>query len=46
MAGRRGNGEGSVYQRPDGTWRAQALIDGKRHSVSGKTRKEAQTRLR
>jgi len=46
MAGRRGNGEGSVYQRTDGSWRGQALIAGRRHSVTGKTRKEAQTKLR
>jgi integrase len=45
-SGRRGNGEGSIYQRDDGTWRGQALIAGKRHSVSGKTRKEVQTKLR
>ncbi|HEY8601215.1 MAG TPA: tyrosine-type recombinase/integrase [Thermomicrobiales bacterium] len=46
MAGRRGNGEGSIYQRADGTWRAQALLNGKRHGVSAKTRREAQTKLR
>jgi integrase len=46
MAGRRGNGEGSVYQRADGTWRGQALIAGVRRSVSGKTRREVQGKLR
>lgn len=45
-AGRRGNGEGTVYQLPDGRWRAQATINGRRVGVYGKTRKEAQTRLR
>ncbi len=43
----RGKGEGTIYQRPsDGLWIAQATIDGKRKTVSGKTAKEAQTKLR
>ena len=46
MAGRRGNGEGTVYQLPDGRWRGQATIAGKRAGVYGATRKEAQTKLR
>ncbi len=45
-AGRRGNGEGTVYQLPDGRWRAQATINGRRVGVYSKTRKEAQTKLR
>ena len=44
---RRGNGEGSVYQRKDGTWAAVLTVgvkpDGKpdRKFLYGKTRKEA-----
>jgi integrase len=50
MRNRRGNGEGTIYQRSDGTWEARArlhLIDGtkRRVSVYGKTRKEAAHRL-
>ncbi len=44
--GRRGNGEGSIYQLPDGRWRGQATIAGRRVGVYGKTRKEAQAGLR
>ena len=46
MAGRRGNGEGSIYQLPDGRWRAQATINRKRTGVYGKTRREVQLKLR
>ncbi len=46
MAGRRGNGEGTVYQLADGRWRYQATIAGRRVGGYGKTRKEAQTKLR
>lgn len=48
---RRGNGEGSIYQRSNGTWVAQVLLgykpDGKpiRKSFSGKTRKEVAAKL-
>jgi integrase len=50
MTNRRGNGEGNIYQRSDGTWEARArlhLVDGtkRRVSVYGKTRKEAADRL-
>lgn len=50
MAGRRANGEGSVYCRRDGTWAASAffdLTDGqrKRVTVYGKTRREAHDKL-
>src|SRR5258708_35574145 len=41
MAGRRGNNEGSITQRPDGRWEARvSLADGKRKSYYGKTRQE------
>ena len=46
MGTRRGNGEGTIYQLPDGRWRGQVLIAGRRHSASGRTRKEVQTKLR
>lgn len=40
MAKRRGNNEGSIHKRENGTWRAQISIEGKRLGFSGKTRKE------
>ena len=49
---RRGNGEGSVYQRKDGTWAAVLTVgvkpDGKpdRKFLYGKTRKEVADKLR
>lgn len=49
---RRGNGEGSIYQRKDGTWAAVLTVgtkpDGKpdRKFLYGKTRAEAATKLR
>lgn len=43
---RRGNGEGSVRKRPDGTWEARLrLDDGRRKSFYGKTRAEASRKL-
>ena len=48
---RRGRGEGSIYQRADGTWCASASAgyDGngkrQRHTAYGKTKAEAQERL-
>ena len=47
MAGRRGHGEGSIYQRKDGRWTASiSLENGKRKSFYGKTRKEVQEQLK
>jgi hypothetical protein len=44
---RRGHGEGSIKQRADGLWEARVSLDGgKRKSLYGKTRKEAQDKLR
>jgi integrase len=44
---RRGHGEGSIKQRVDGLWEARvSLPSGKRKSFYGKTRKEAQDKLR
>ena len=38
---RRGNSEGSLFQRPNGSWRAMMSLNGKRLSFSCKTRQEA-----
>ncbi len=46
MAQIRGRNEGSIYQRPDGSWRGQISISGKRFSFSAKTRKEVIAWLR
>ena len=40
MAKKRGNNEGSIYRRKNGTWRAQVTISGYRMNFSAKTRKE------
>jgi hypothetical protein len=49
MARKRGNGEGSIYRRANGTWAAQYTVwtvEGrKRRSVSGKTRAEVSRKL-
>lgn len=42
---RRANGEGSVRKRPDGTYEGRIVIDGKRVSVYGSTRKEVVQKL-
>lgn len=48
---RRGNGEGSIYQKSDGKWMAQVLLgykpDGKpiRKAFTGKTRREVAAKL-
>ncbi len=46
MAGKRGHGEGSIYQRDDGRWCGQAVVGGKRRYVYGKTRRDVQAALR
>ena len=46
MAKRRGNKEGSIYQRTNGTWRAQVTIGGKRLSFTGSTQKECRKWIR
>ena len=38
--GKRSNGEGSVVKRKDGRWCAAYTLNGKRHYMYGKTRKE------
>lgn len=40
MAKRRNRGEGSIFQRPDGTWRVQVSHKGQRLSYSAETRQE------
>ena len=40
MAKKRGNNEGSIHKREDGSWRAQVTIDGKRLSFSSKSYNE------
>ena len=42
----RGKNEGSIQQRPNGTWRVQLSADGKRISKGFKTKAEAQEWLR
>jgi integrase len=37
---KRGHGEGSIYRRANGSWRAQVTLQGKRLSFTAKTRKE------
>jgi integrase len=49
--GRRGKGEGSIYQRRDGRWEGQLTVRGldgrpRRHSVYGRSRPEVQKKLR
>jgi integrase len=47
IRGRRGNGEGSISKRPNGTYEAKITTeDGKRKSIYGKTRKEVQEKLK
>ena len=46
-AKRRGHGEGTIKQRADGLWEARVSLEGgKRRSFYGKTRREAQDKLR
>ncbi len=44
--GKRSNGEGSVVKRKDGRWCAAYTLNGKRHYMYGKTRKEVVAKLR
>jgi integrase len=43
---RRGNHEGSLYQRPNGTWSAQISLQGRRLSHTFKTQREAREWIR
>jgi len=42
MTRRRGNNEGSLHPRANGTWRAQVTVQGRRTSFTAKTRRECQ----
>lgn len=43
---KRGNNEGSIYKRSNGTWRAQISLEGKRLSYTAKTRAECHDWIR
>jgi integrase len=46
MAGKQGNGEGTIRQRPNGLWEARVALDaGRRKSLYGKTRGEVARKL-
>ena len=45
MAGRRGNNEGSIFQRANGRWAAYISVDGRRQILYGKTRPEVASKL-
>jgi integrase len=45
MAKKRGNNEGTIYQLPSGSWRAQIYINGHRLGKTKKSKKEAQNWL-
>jgi integrase len=42
---KRGNLEGSIFKRPNGTWGAALQVDGRRKFVYAKTRREVQEKL-
>src|SRR5450759_575525 len=44
-AGKRGNGEGSVYQRSDGKWCGALVVAGRRRVMYGNTRQDAAQKL-
>lgn len=46
MAKKRGNNEGSIYKRENGTWRAMVTVQGKRLSFTAKTKRDGQAWLR
>ncbi|MCW5886873.1 MAG: hypothetical protein KIT07_01990 [Anaerolineales bacterium] len=46
MTRKRGNNEGTIYQRPNGKWRAQMTLNGHRLGFTAQTRFEAQEWLR
>lgn len=43
MAKRRGNQDGTFYQRPNGTWCGQIMINNKRYTVYAKGIQECRT---
>jgi integrase len=46
MAKKRGNQEGTIYQKANGRWRAQLMLNGGRLSITADTRSEVQDWLR
>lgn len=42
---KRANGEGTIYQRPDGRWTAQVSIDGARKTLYGKSQGDVRRKL-
>jgi hypothetical protein len=46
MAKKRGNSEGSIYKRQNGSWSVQATLQGHRLSHSFKTQRECQEWLK
>jgi integrase len=46
MIKRRGNHEGSIHKREDGTWRVQLRLEGRRLSFTAKTRQDCQAWLK
>jgi len=42
MAKKRGNNQGSIYRRSNGTWRGQVTLQGKRLTFTAKTKQEVQ----
>ena len=46
MAKKRGNNEGSIYKRNNGTWRAMVTIQGRRLTYTAKTKGEGQNWIR
>jgi integrase len=46
MAKIRGKKEGSIHQRPNGSWRVQISLDGQRLSFTARTRRECQEWLK
>ena len=45
MAKKRANGEGNIYKRDNGSWEARYTVNGKRHSIYGKTQAEVRKKL-
>ena len=46
MTKRRGNNEGSLYQRPDGRWSAQVSVNGRRLTHYAATQRECREWLK
>jgi len=44
-SGKRGNGEGSVYQRSDGKWCGALVVGGRRRVIYGRTRQDVAQKL-